>query len=281
MQLILDARTLQNYVPSVIYLAHWKEKHRFVFEEDVHPKWVLFAVEKGEFEFSIGDKNGVAQVGDLVFCPPNTPFKRKLIEPLSFFAFIFEWELKKEYLSDPSLLKPLEEDESIISGKWTLRDFKRLSSNFEYLALYSNHTHSQNMSRINYILRDMWNVFCWELEEKHVKQIGQKDKLMIDAKNAIQEKGLMSLFSMNDLSVQLGLSPVQLTRRFKAAFRMTPKEYLISLRVEEAKKLLANTDWTMDEIARHSGYENRYYFSRAFRTKEGKSPSEFKKIHQM
>lgn len=98
MKLILDSKTLQNYVPSVIYLAHWKEKQRFVFEEDVHPKWVLFAVEKGEFEFSIGDKKGVAQVGDLVFCPPNTPFKRKLIEPLSFFCIYFRMGIKKRVL---------------------------------------------------------------------------------------------------------------------------------------------------------------------------------------
>jgi transcriptional regulator GlxA family with amidase domain len=88
-------------------------------------------------------------------------------------------------------------------------------------------------------------------------------------------------FSMKELAGQLGLSPVQLTRRFTAAYGKTPGAYGAALRLNKARALLVETDWTLDDIARRCGYDNGFYFSRAFSTKMGMPPSHYREMNRL
>jgi AraC-like DNA-binding protein len=70
-------------------------------------------------------------------------------------------------------------------------------------------------------------------------------------------------------------------RRFKAQTGTTPTAYLINLRIEHAKKLLAQKNkmnFSIKEVAHLCGFSDPYYFSRLFKEKTGSSPSGFKLI---
>ena len=47
--------------------------------------------------------------------------------------------------------------------------------------------------------------------------------------------------------------------------------------MSNAKNLLGNTTYNINEIAQIVGYENQLYFSRLFRKNVGVSPSEYRK----
>ena len=69
-----------------------------------------------------------------------------------------------------------------------------------------------------------------------------------------------------------------LRRCFKAETGMTPLEYLTSLRIGHAKKLLAqkeNARYSLQDVALLSGYYDAQYFSRLFRKKTGMTPSAY------
>ena len=57
--------------------------------------------------------------------------------------------------------------------------------------------------------------------------------------------------------------------------------YLKGIRMEEAKKLLAETDLRIIEISAKVGYENEKHFMKIFKASCGVSPSEFRKNAQM
>ncbi len=57
--------------------------------------------------------------------------------------------------------------------------------------------------------------------------------------------------------------------------------YLKGIRMEEAKKLLAETDLRIIEISAKVGYENEKHFMKLFKASCGVSPSEFRKNAQM
>lgn len=57
--------------------------------------------------------------------------------------------------------------------------------------------------------------------------------------------------------------------------------YLKSIRMEEAKKLLAGTDLRVVEISARVGYENEKHFMKTFKASCGVSPSEYRKNVQM
>ena len=66
-------------------------------------------------------------------------------------------------------------------------------------------------------------------------------------------------------------------RNFKTITKLSPLQYIINLRITNAKALLINTDHPISKIASVVGFENALYFSRIFRKHTGMSPVEFKK----
>ncbi|CAM4006495.1 AraC family transcriptional regulator [Paenibacillus alkaliterrae] len=68
-----------------------------------------------------------------------------------------------------------------------------------------------------------------------------------------------------------------ITRCMKQVYGMTPVEYLLKFRMEQAKLLLLKTEWPIAEIALHVGFENVPYFSNCFTNQIGLPPSKYRK----
>lgn len=86
----------------------------------------------------------------------------------------------------------------------------------------------------------------------------------------------------SDISVEKyarsrGMSTSWFIRSFKAFTGSTPLQYIVSIRITNAKVLLETTSYTVTEIARIVGYDNPLYFSRMFHRQTGFSPSEFRR----
>lgn len=64
---------------------------------------------------------------------------------------------------------------------------------------------------------------------------------------------------------------------FKDIMKVTPMQYILSLRISAAKNYLEKTDKNITEIADAIGYDNPLYFGRLFSKHVGCSPSEYKK----
>ena len=65
-------------------------------------------------------------------------------------------------------------------------------------------------------------------------------------------------------------------RNFKRYCKMTPLNYIVGIRISNAKTLLENTTYNITEIASIVGYDNPLYFSRLFCKREGISPREYR-----
>ena len=66
-------------------------------------------------------------------------------------------------------------------------------------------------------------------------------------------------------------------RNFKEYTNATPAQYLLSLRISNARVLLESTSYNISEISNIVGYDNPLYFSRVFKKQFGISPSEFRR----
>ena len=64
---------------------------------------------------------------------------------------------------------------------------------------------------------------------------------------------------------------------FKSVMKISPMQYIISLRIAMAKGYLENSAKNIAEISNEVGYENALYFSRLFRKYTGMTPTEYRK----
>ena len=71
-------------------------------------------------------------------------------------------------------------------------------------------------------------------------------------------------------------SEAHLIRIFRNAFGVTPYDYLMSKKMELAKRLLLYSSFSIKEIAAHLSFSDQYYFSNFFKMKTGLSPRNYK-----
>jgi AraC family transcriptional regulator len=71
--------------------------------------------------------------------------------------------------------------------------------------------------------------------------------------------------------------PVQLTRRFRQVLGKPPHQYLIQLRIEAARRLLARSDLPVAEIALECGFASQEHLTRFFRRATGTTPASFRR----
>lgn len=72
-----------------------------------------------------------------------------------------------------------------------------------------------------------------------------------------------------------------MSRQFKAMMGIGPNKFVQSVRHQEAKRLLRETDQTIESISAAVGYEDFHYFSRIFKRWEGISAMQFRKLSRL
>lgn len=72
------------------------------------------------------------------------------------------------------------------------------------------------------------------------------------------------------------LNPAYFSSIFKQSTGSSFKEYLNMVRIEESKRLLANTDYSIIDIAVAAGFEDQSYFSRVFKKYTGLTPKQYR-----
>lgn len=81
--------------------------------------------------------------------------------------------------------------------------------------------------------------------------------------------------NVNTLGASLGMGRNRLQKEIKTATGMTPVEFIRSIRLHEAYKLMqSGKNYNVSEVAYKTGFSNLSYFSRTFKAQFGYAPSE-------
>lgn len=257
-------------------VEYWRDKASFKFLFSQMPCWILIAIEGGRFTYTIDSVSGEAGAGDVVICPPDAGFYREIVAPLSFFLFFFRYRE-----DDPAVEQRVPDRlRRLFQYKFTSSEQDRLFSNFRHLQKVYAAPDPISRRWSTHCLNDVWMLFCTEAESMERYGDIASDPLMRKAKQWIEEHAFENL-QLREVADRLELHPAQFSRRFRSAVGISPSRYLHALRMEKARALLVQTDYTLDHVAQLCGYDNGFYFSRVFTRFAKVNPSMYRKLHML
>jgi AraC family transcriptional regulator len=90
------------------------------------------------------------------------------------------------------------------------------------------------------------------------------------------EDNLSRDLSLAEIAGSVDLSTYHFVRAFKQTTGVTPHQYLLSSRIEQAKQLLADTDLPLVEIGYRIGFGSQSHFTTTFRRLVKRTPGAFR-----
>ena len=111
---------------------------------------------------------------------------------------------------------------------------------------------------------------------RHAKKKNEYASIEAEMKDFLNTQ-ITSKFKIELLCKHISRSESQTIRIFKKAYGVTPYTYLLTKKLELAKKLLCDTNLTIKEIADTLCFADEYYFSNLFKQKIGMTPSAYRK----
>lgn len=110
------------------------------------------------------------------------------------------------------------------------------------------------------------------LEEDQAQNYGDA---LNDCLSYIQEHFCDPELKISDLCLISGISESVLDRRFQMCFGLSPKQFILKMRLNYAIQLLTRGNDSVRNVSRLAGFRDEKYFSRIVKERFGQSPSAF------
>lgn len=113
-------------------------------------------------------------------------------------------------------------------------------------------------------------------EPQHVplrSRFGHAPQNLHDAVS-LMEANTEEPLTTHELAAHLGISRRQLERLFKKYLKTVPSRYYLDLRLQQARRLLRDSDHPVGDIALQTGFSSGAHFSTAYRNHFGMTPRE-------
>ena len=241
-----------------------------------HLPCIVFNCNGTETITSYDFKSVDIQSNELLFLPQGmhliSDFKKNN-ESLEAYLFFFDDDLINEFLS----IKKCKHNQ--IQSNATFFKMNVSSSILEYISVLSSVCNKQFYSKEFLKLKLLEFLYLIDsidtrLLESLLLRNKQNNKRNIIS---LMKKYFLSNFTLEDYAKLSGRSLSTFNRDFKNHTHMTPKQYLLKLKLEYAKETLQNSHKSVTQVASDIGYENTSHFIKAFTNKYHITPKQLSK----
>lgn len=257
---------------DAIWALHGKD---WSIDNHRHPWYEFNYVSEGAIYTTIEGCEFLTTAGQFYLIPPGTYHSHRHCNHEGDNGFCLRWHLEKVSF-------PREMEGVPASGA---RIMEVLSTPRPFCTAWNAGELIENVSRCSNtamlqseLLRWLMSLYAlWEGRGKERICESEREKTLVQQALLFLSEYYVSDISVQDIANSINISYRHLSRIFKQVTGLTIIEKLNDVRVNEAKKLLKETNKTIREIAREVGFENEYYFSNTFTHHAYTSPSKFRK----
>lgn len=252
-----------HYCCTTCKLQHWNSDG-FSYRSKARPDFGLLFVIKGHIRFDFKSGSLTANPGDLIFLPKGINYEACI--PQEFgdtvdYLVNFEIVTPFEVSVPPKPVRVLHTDHCELPDYFEriITDFRSL----QYTDLY--------ITGCFYIL----------LEKIHNELRIHSDKqknLLQHAQELLTDRHDLSIA---DIAAYCNMSESCLRSQFKRAYGLSPKQYRMQMKINQAKYLLEATELSVYDISDRLEFYDEAYFCKIFRNYVGCSPKKYKQSRML
>ena len=262
-------------VPLRINNCGYYRLHTTPVIETPHPEGrndyqlLYIAAGKGEFYFKGSKEPTIVTKGNMILFRPGEPqvyYYYAVDKTEVYWVHFTGWKVE-EYLERYEL----PHDENVF--------FTGVSPDYPWI--YNQMIRELQLQRVNH--EDMISLYMHHIFITINRYIKERRETKNDTINDIEraahyfKDNYNKQISIEQYAAEHLMSVNWFIHSFKSVMKMSPMQYIISLRIAMAKGYLENSAKNIAEISNEVGYENALYFSRLFRKYTGMTPTEYRK----
>lgn len=252
-----------------IYSAGYEEcRPGYGYGPEIRPYHMMHFILSGKGELQLNQHIFHCTAGDAFIVPAGKVsfYQADSMEPWSYAWLNFLGINSEMYLSQ---LMASSEDVYVLHG---LDTEKYKAAIMEILSILDNstssffHANSLLLKIMSYLFADTG----FREENWGKNSVADEVKFYLDMNYSEKLK-------LRQVAGLFGIHPNYLTRIFREKFGVSPKHYLMDLKLKKACRLLTTTTLTISVISDSLGFEDQLTFSKVFKKETGVSPSIYRK----
>ena len=267
--LIIRRESENELKPNLLYAGELSFTKNWSEEPHSHPFCELLFVTEGSGETEVDGQVFPVKAGDLVLYNAGARHAERTEEGFAFLFFAVR-NLKFSRAADD---RPLDACMPPVLPSGEFR--KEFSALFGMLVREARERRRFGNEVCKGLANAVLGLYLRLLPVEEGKYLSPNETYL-RAKAYIDEHYL-SLGKVEELCVALRVSRYYLTHLFRTYCGISPLQYALCRRMEHAKRLLAETDLSVEKIASEVGYLEAGSFIRAFRIKEGVTPAVYRR----
>lgn len=271
------------YLPNFIHyepLETRSKMYDWEIKEHLHTElFQVFIIAEGE-GIIISENKELKLIGPCIVTIPTN----------SFHGFVFQPDIKGEVITfSESFLENIFKDfPKVLLGinRFNLLLFtdkiQAFQQIFQYKTEIVKELYDDNLEK-NTVIQSLFQLFFIYLYRFSVSQkqtIAQSDNRTLQYFQAFQKsikKSLHETKSISQYAKELNITSVHLNRICQSLVQKSALEIVQDYLINEAKKYLLNTNYSVSEVSYFLNFKDPAYFTRLFKKQTGVTPTDFRK----
>lgn len=271
---------IENFNPYIYYTLKGKYDDTYKTGYHSHDYISMVYVLSGSCTYNVNNTQYQVKKGDMIICNPGVHHCKvmkpgdEILEFQAGFGNIYLERLPKGCLIEPDTCP-------VISLPEYEQDFQKCCSDI-FLEQERSDPGSKLLLKIN--VMKLLVIFLKATrkeqvhsENTHVSYESFDKRVIVNTLVSFLNENYMHQISLETISKNFYMSPAYISKVFKEEMGESPINYLIKIRLSEARKLLLEGNVSIKVVARSVGYEDAYHFSKLFKKYYNISPSKLKK----
>ena len=257
---------------KIEFRDHRNGKGRLQCTPHLHRELELVYMLEGETVAYADSMHTVLQAGDVFLTFPNQIHFYKSTGPEHYLIFIIKPDLMPEFMDTFTTGVPVS---PVIKNAASL---PRIDHLFELLSEVCASTTEESGYPETLRRGCLLSLFSELLSHMDVQRPTFGDSGALRSIVSFCTQNFSENLSLSMLEEKLHLNKYYISHLFSGKLGLRFNDYINSLRISEACKLLANSDLSITDISERVGFNTLRTFNRAFSKQTGLSPTEYRKL---